>query len=511
MTAHGQPKELTDEQKDFEKRFTDATQKETESTFSKLLTYLTAFGFGKVKRDRDKFELFQTISNPQLSKALLDASSPQNIKIAKNSLVAAQREFDRQNLDSKTKTYRKDTASRSFFGKKATISSGTLTKAEQQIAVGERFHTLINIHEQNTRINQTTSLYGIGNKEEFTTNLSKWMKENPGKSFDDALHTIATQQITFEQTGKVDGQLTKEQSDKLRSSQQKLIGKELKEDARQKAVEYGKTIELDAGNVINKINSTEKGLDPNQLKTELSTIGKPVQGSIPSPTPAPTFSSPPSPDINIPSAPPPPPIYIAPQPTLGGLQPAVPFQPPISTPSVLPSSLPTKGLKGLLGKLGNLSSGIKSLGSNLLSKGLLTAAKFLPTGIGNLIGWGSEIAKRLPIIGKALDRAVNSAIGGFANTAGKFVLVFIGGIIVFIILFMTTLNDSATLHYLPTTDLMVSTPSQLTWNIFENNYLQITVKKEERNISWIEFENKYLTQSKFLLTDTQNSQPTTHN
>lgn len=509
-TAHGkQPEELTPEQEEDlreKQKYTDLlTKEDTESVFSPIFKYALAMGWGIVKSNKEQFERFETISNAHLSEVLLDPSNSQNLTDAKELFNTVKNEFDAQNWDPRTKTYKNTTATRSSLkGGKVTISVDTLTKAEQQIIVGEQFHSLVNLHERNTRIDQAASLYGIGNKEEFADNLSRLIKEKPDINFDTALHTAATNQFTFEQTGKEDGTLTDEQKNRLDSSQKKLIEKKLKEEAHQKAIEYGNTIKSEAEGVMTKVQATKTGLDPDQFKTEVNAIGKPLEEPALPPNIVQIIKKSPQTTTDQP-------VFIANEATIGGLQPSSTVStvtsapmggggPPISIP-------PPKGLKGLLGKASGVlgkASRLLEKASSLLSSVVSKVGGLLP-GIGQAIK-ALEIAKHLPVIGKALEKLYKSLIGELSKTALNLALkpvLIVGGLFVaFILIFIAFFSDPSSLHGILPNPGSVSNRSNLSWKTFESDYLQIARKKEEKSISWDEFQNQFLSSSKVYLSET---------
>src|SRR3989338_208589 len=503
--AHGkQPTELTPEQEEEQKqkeRFApDRMEQDTESVFSQFFTFAAAMGWGKIKGDREQFELFQAISNTHLSEVILDLSNPQNIKDARALYATVKKEFDRQNFDPKTKTYKKATASRGSLWGKATISTDTLTKADQQITVGEHFHSLVNSHETNTRIDQAVSIYGIKNREEFVSSLAKHLKENSG-NFDDAIHTVVRHQTALEKTGKKDGNLNKEQDNALNSSYEKFSKQELKDEARQKAVEYGESIKPEAEEVMVKIKA---GLDPDQLQTELNAIGKPVQEPEPPPSP---IQPPASGSISLEAlgsgqnAPHPEmdelygemmgesPTVVVPagSPSLKGAvnainnpQTPIPHMSSVSSPV---GSVSVKGLKGLLGKAAGLFSKLKSLASTLSN-----ATLAIP-GVGEIVK-GLQIAKkvldRIPIIGQAVNNAINNAFSTLLKVFG----LSLAAIFLFLLIFITSFSDPSTLFSPTPSNLVASNPSNLSWSTFEKDYLQLAEKKEEKDISWIEFQKQ---------------------
>jgi len=158
-------------------------------------------------------------------------------------------------------------------------------------------------------------------------------------------------------------------------------------------------------------------------------------------------------------------------------------------------SVSVKGLKGLLGKAAGLFSKLKSLASTLSN-----ATLAIP-GVGEIVK-GLQIAKkvldRIPIIGQAVNNAINNAFSTLLKVFG----LSLAAIFLFLLIFITSFSDPSTLFSPTPSNLGASNPSNLSWSTFEKDYLQLAEKKEEKDISWIEFQKQFLSSSKIYLSET---------
>jgi hypothetical protein len=525
--SHGKPHELTEEEKEFQEKYTDQVQVQDEQSLGTILSFLVALQVRGLSISAERFAAYKTVKDPNLSSKLLNLESSKEFKEIRSQVDKARDVFDSATLDKKTGVRKSETNSTKFLFSKTSIDLNSLNKARAQVMVGERFHKLVNTHEQSVRIDQATSLYGIQNKQEFAKKIGGWMKENPGHDFNDALHIVGRRQYALETVGKEEGKLSSVDNKKLKDAKAQILSKQKIEEAKTKSTEYAKSIQADAQKILTKIKTAEKGIDPLDLKHELTELGKektpnlenqkietPTNEPI-SPIPQPpkevtAQSAPefdpyripkPTPSIPTPSPIQPTVVVAAPASLPGGLNTI--SNPMTPTSQLIPSSpfrsLPTSRLSSLFGKASELfnkfnpSSLIQRGLAGAISKlGLGAAARAAATTLLAGISGGSSLALSagLALANKVLHLDKVMAIGGKA-----FLIFFVIILSTPVLLTLFVVSDQASLFGpLGTNQLqniIYTNPKNIySWNEFEEKYLTETTTDD---LTWDQFNKSYLT------------------
>ncbi len=486
-SAHSQPPPGSEEEQEDQSSDENKRQKELDNILQEELPELqqgefTAEILGglfllKLKGYQDKATAFETLKNPKLAENLFDFEHPENLQQARSSVRIADKELR------KKESVNKGRAETRFLFWKQDLTREQFRKAVFTTAVARRADRIVNTEERNIRFRNAVKIYGISDETLFNTSVQQWLKNNPGRSLDDAYATVGAQITNLDKGG------SKKKKRELEEEQKKARGQAIIN--KKEEIERGKKIatgfqdgtrDTTLRNLSEGFEFTEKGISQKQLGRGFSEIPSDLADEIMGRTPTPVKQ----------------PITPQPQPTA---LPARPIQQPIiskipskfSLPSLNPlgifKPIPTSSL---LGKIDNflrvstlninrqIFNSIKNLGSTLkigLGKiGSKIISKIGSKAIGAAIG--QALGSLLPGIGNAAA-ALLSALGlddlilRFAFQAALFAVLVVVGVFVFII---------------------IGTDSLFSTNTASNPItINTTAQSSTQKYSWKEFEEKYLT------------------
>ena len=155
----------------------------------KLVAQLAgAFGLLNLKGFHTANDAFKVLSDPKLAENLLDLEHPEKYADA----VSAGR-IAKEELGRKANAKRGFAQKRFLFWKGKKFTSDDLDRVGQATKAAGKVRGVVKATEDNIRFRNALSIYGITDEQKLRTTVAEWMKNNPGRSLDEALAVMGTQ------------------------------------------------------------------------------------------------------------------------------------------------------------------------------------------------------------------------------------------------------------------------------------------------------------------------------
>jgi len=497
--AHPSDIPETDDQKEQESYQDEITQRDN-SQMGYFLHFLLGLGFYKTRKNADLWYAFDKLNDPKFAEELLNLKDPGKVQEIESLYQTARKEYNARVLkkqkDSRLTPDQKTTVSIGFLGSRRTLTAESIKQADQTVEAAHTYHQIFN----NTRARQAIRVYGLSaTYDDFQKQIAQWMKENPGRTFEDALYVNA-HALKLKELNTDDRRLDKTQNETLKVAS-KTLTKEY-----EAAFNLSKH-ELDQIQaIIKEIRENPNGMDAEILKGKLNTLltgKKPTNADVQTTAAAQQTATPSTELVNL-ATPIPAPSF-QPLPNLTQFPMGTTPIPAIPSPIHIPN--PSRSLLSQLGSIGGKLGSLGGSASNFLSSKIFGGAigagakKLLAQAIGSIVpGLGNLAAALLPYAKKILSKIplVGEALNNFLNqtlvTSAKVLAVFVLGILGFMILMPLLAMNNFGLFLSDTSKITTNTTHILNWTAFNRNYLNTPddLNTHNKMFTWKEFEANYL-------------------
>lgn len=191
-----------DDQESLKQQFQEALSLEVPETaqLEPIIQLLGVFLIGKEKNQDEILRAFSVVNRINYYNDLLKLRYPQTFAWIEENYRIVKREIDRQNNHPKNKGKQLDEYKVRFGLFSQKISREEFIHKSQAYTVASAVHQRVNADDIRNKFSQTSAIYSLTpqSTQELKRSMASWMKENPGRSYDDYM-VLKGKQLYLEQ------------------------------------------------------------------------------------------------------------------------------------------------------------------------------------------------------------------------------------------------------------------------------------------------------------------------